>query len=330
MDTIAVDLMGSDRDPSVVAEGVRQALARDEGLRVLAFGSAEALSTLAGERRVEGVETSEVISMSEHPTQAVRHKKDASIVRAARAVRDGQADGLFSAGSTGAVLTASALVIGRVRGIRRPALATALPAPGGRHTVMLDLGANADVKPDAIVQFAHMGRAYAEVELGVESPRVGLLSNGTEETKGSEMALSYHAALAAADVGFVGNVEGSDVLRGTVDVIVCDGFTGNVALKTLEGTAKYIVGELKEAVSASPRAALGALLLKGDLKKVAAALSGDSRGGAVLLGLTAPVVKGHGATSATAVCNGTLAALSAVRGGLVDKIASACAGLANG
>lgn len=327
MHTIAVDLMGSDREPAVLAEGVRQALAADDELRVLAFGSAEALAALPAEGRVEGVETTEVISMSEHPTQAVRHKKDASIVRAAKAVREGQAEGLFSAGSTGAVLTASALGVGRIRGIRRPALASALPGPEGRHTVMLDLGANADVKPDAIVQFAHMGRAYAEVVLGVENPRVGLLSNGTEETKGSEMALGYHAALAAADVNFAGNVEGSDLLKGTVDVIVCDGFTGNVALKSLEGTAKFIVGQVRSAAHASVPVGLGALLMKPALKEVAAQLSGDAYGGAVLLGLTAPVIKGHGATSAQAVCNGTLAALAAVRGGLVAKIAAACAGL---
>lgn len=321
---IAVDVMGSDREPSVLIEGACRAVEQDPDLRVLAFGSEEALAGLAHER-VEGVACTEVITMAEHPTTAVRHKKDASIVRAAKAVRAGEADGLFSAGSTGAVLTAASLGVGRIKGIRRPALASALPGASGAQTVFLDMGANADVRPADIVQFAHMGRAYARVVLGVENPRVGLLSNGAEETKGSEQALAYHAALAEADCNFAGNAEGGDLLAGTFDVIVADGFTGNVALKSLEGTAKFIVAQLKAATKASPLNALGALMLKGALKETAANLSGDAYGGAVLLGLTAPVIKGHGSTSSEAVCNGTLAAARAVRGNLVGSIRGAIA-----
>lgn len=262
--------------------------------------------------------------MDEHPASAVRKKKDASIVRAASAVRGGQADGLFSAGSTGAVLTAATFGIGRIKGIRRPALTLAAPGISGKKTVLLDCGANADVQPDAIVQFAHMGRAYAQVILGVEEPRVALLCNGSEDTKGSELALSYHKALAEGNCGFVGNAEGTDLLAGTFDVIVADGFTGNVALKTIEGTAKFIVSRVKAAAGESKRAGLGALMLKPALKTVAGELSGDEMGGAVLLGLRAPVVKGHGSTSAEAVASGTLACARAARGQLCERIAKAC------
>jgi glycerol-3-phosphate acyltransferase PlsX len=186
---------------------------------------------------------------------------------------------------------------------------------------MLDLGANADIRPEMIVQFAQMGRAYARVVLGVENPKVGLLNNGSEETKGSELALSYHHALAEAGEWFAGNAEGGDLLAGTFDVIVADGFTGNVALKSLEGTAKYILREVKRLTKESKRAAIGALLLKPALKEVAKNLSGDELGGAILLGVKAPVLIGHGATSVDAVKNGTIATADAVRAGLVDKIA---------
>ena len=319
MTTICVDVMGSDREPPVLLEGVAKALELDPELKVLVAGDASVVEPFARDHeRAEALVTTEVIAMDEHPASAVRKKKDASIVRAASAVRAGQADGLFSAGSTGAVLTAATFGIGRIKGIRRPALTLAAPGISGKKTVLLDCGANADVQPDAIVQFAHMGRAYAQVVLGVEEPRVALLCNG------SELALSYHKALAEGNCGFVGNAEGTDLLAGTFDVIVADGFTGNVALKTIEGTAKFIVSRVKAAAGESKRALLGALMLKPALKTVAGELSGDEMGGAVLLGLRAPVVKGHGSTSAEAVASGTLACARAARGQLCERIAKAC------
>lgn len=325
MTTICVDVMGSDCEPSVLLEGVAKALELDSELKVLVAGDASVVEPFARDHeRAEALVTTEVIAMDEHPASAVRKKKDASIVRAASAVRAGQADGLFSAGSTGAVLTAATFGIGRIKGIRRPALTLAAPGISGKKTVLLDCGANADVQPDAIVQFAHMGRAYAQVVLGVEEPRVALLCNGSEDTKGSELALSYHKALAEGNCGFVGNAEGTDLLAGTFDVIVADGFTGNVALKTIEGTAKFIVSRVKAAAGESKRAGLGALMLKPALKTVAGELSGDEMGGAVLLGLHAPVVKGHGSTSAEAVASGTLACARAARGQLCERIAKAC------
>lgn len=325
MTTICVDVMGADKEPEVLLEGVAQALADDLGLEVLVAGSAEVVEPFAASHdRARALVTTEVIAMSEHPANAVRQKKDASIVRAAAAVRAGDADGLFSAGSTGAVLTAATFGVGRIRGIKRPALSLPFPGISGRPTVFLDMGANADVKPDVLVQFAHMGRAYSRAILGVAEPRVGLLCNGSEDTKGSEMALAYHAALEAGDCGFAGNAEGTDLLAGTFDVIVADGFTGNVALKSLEGTGKFVIKRLKAAMEASLANKIGMALLAPSLKSLAAEMSGDEYGGAILLGLRAPVVKGHGATSAQAVRKGTLAAAAAVRAGLCDKIAAAC------
>ena len=325
MTTICVDVMGADKEPAVLLEGVAQALEDDPELEVLVAGAADVVEPFAASHsRARALVTTEVISMSEHPANAVRQKKDASIVRAAAAVRAGEADGLFSAGSTGAVLTAATFGVGRIKGVKRPALSLPFPGVTGKPTVFLDMGANADVKPDVLVQFAHMGRAYSRAILGVAEPRVGLLCNGSEDTKGSEMALAYHAALEAGDCGFAGNAEGTDLLAGTFDVIVADGFTGNVALKSIEGTGKFVIKRLKAAMGASLGNKIGMALLAKSLKSLAAEMSGDEYGGAILLGLRAPVVKGHGATSARAVCQGTLAAAAAVRAGLTDKIAAAC------
>ena len=325
MTTICVDVMGADREPAVLLEGVAQALEDDSDLEVLVAGDADVVEPFAASHsRARALVTTQVISMSEHPANAVRQKKDASIVRAAAAVHAGEADGLFSAGSTGAVLTAATFGVGRLKGIKRPALSLPFPGVSGKPTVFLDMGANADVKPDVLVQFAHMGRAYSRAILGVEDPRVGLLCNGSEDTKGSEMALAYHAALEAGNCGFAGNAEGTDLLAGTFDVIVADGFTGNVALKSIEGTGKFVIKRLKAAMEASLTNKIGMALLAKSLKSLAAEMSGDEYGGAILLGLRAPVVKGHGATSAQAVRKGTLAAAAAARAGLCEKIAEAC------
>ena len=239
-------------------------------------------------------------------------------------MRAGEADAFFSAGSTGAILAAGTLVVGRTKGVSRAALACAMPGIDGHMTTFLDMGANADCTTDMIVQFARMGQAYSQVVLGVENPTVGLLNNGTEETKGSESALERHKALAeAAGVNFAGNCEGRDILTGSLDVIVTDGYTGNVAVKTVEGTAKFIVSALKAEAARSKRVAVGALMVKPALKGVAKLLSGDAYGGAALLGLKAPVLVGHGATNPEAIMNGTLAAARCVREDLCGKLAQA-------
>lgn len=322
MVTICVDAVGGDEPAEVVLQGIAAALAEDSDLCVLVAGPAEVVEPFCAEHdRATALVASEVIGMDEHPTEAVRKKKDSSIVRGCEAVRKGAADGFFSAGSTGAIFAAAAQGVGRIKGIKRPALASAVPATTGGKTVFMDMGANADARPEMIVQFAQMGRAYAHVVLGVADPKVALLSNGEEETKGSAAVLEQHAALKEAGPWFVGNCEGTDVLEGRFDVIVSDGFTGNVALKMLEGTAKFIMARAKQAAKSSKRAAIGALLLKPALKAVAAELSGDEMGGAILIGLKAPVFIGHGATSVDAVKHGTLACAAAVRGDLCGKIA---------
>lgn len=326
MVTICVDAMGGDEKPEVVCEGIALALDNDPELEVLVAGNEEVVVPFCEKtERAIPLVTTEVIGMAEHPADAVRKKKDSSIVRGCAAVRAGDAQGFFSAGSTGAIFAAATMGVGRIKGIKRPCLAMPLPGINGHKTVFMDLGANADVRPEMIVQFAQMGSAYASVTLGVKNPRVALLSNGEEETKGSEMALSFHKALVEADCGFVGNAEGTDILLGDFDVIVTDGFTGNVALKTLEGTAKFILLSLKAAIAHSPKGKAGALLLKPALKGIQGMLSGDEYGGAVLLGLKAPVLIGHGATSAQAVAAGTAACAAAVSGGLVDKMADTLA-----
>jgi glycerol-3-phosphate acyltransferase PlsX len=318
--------MGGDESPEVVCEGIAQALQADEDLKVLVAGNEEVVKPFCeSHERAEALVTTEVIGMGEHPAEAVRKKKDSSIVRACAAVRAGDAQGFFSAGSTGAIFAAATMGVGRTRGIKRPCLAMPMPGIGGHKTVFMDLGANADVRPEMIVQFAQMGAAYARVTLGVEDPKIGLLSNGEEETKGSEMALAFHQALKDADCGFAGNAEGTDILLGDFDVIVTDGFTGNIALKTLEGTAKFILLALKDAIATSARGKAGALLLKPALKDVQGMLSGDDYGGAILLGLKAPVLIGHGATSVQAVAAGTAACAAAIRGGLVDKVSQTLA-----
>lgn len=325
MTSICVDVMGGDVKPQVVLDGIDAALAADSDLQVVAVGAADVVEPFAASHlRVEALVSTEVIGMGEHPADAVRTKKDSSIVKGCAAVRSGKADGFFSAGATGAIFAAATLGIGRIRGVKRPALAASLPSTAGHRSVFVDLGANADVRPEMMVQFAQMGRAYAKVALGIANPQVALLSNGAEETKGSEATLAAHKALVAAgETGgwFAGNGEGSDIFSGRFDVMVTDGFTGNVALKTLEATAKYLVSELKRAAHASALVGFGALLIKSPLQEVALSLSGEKYGGAVLLGCKAPVFIGHGSTSVEAIKHGTLATAAAVRSGLVEKIA---------
>jgi glycerol-3-phosphate acyltransferase PlsX len=326
MTTICVDAMGGDEEPSVVCQGIAEALATDVDLMVLVAGTDEVVTPFCERNdRAQALVCTEVIGMGEHPTQAVRSKRDSSIVRGCKAVREGAAEAFFSAGSTGAILAAGTLGIGRIKGIGRPALATALPGLDGHETVVTDIGANADCTSEQIVQFARMGAAYAALALGCDAPKVGLLSNGSEDTKGNAATLGYHEALAAELPSFVGNAEGSDLLLGSFDVIVGDGFTVNCAIKAIEGCAKFMSHELKAAAHASVKVGLGGMLVKPAIKGVAASLSGDVYGGANLLGLKAPVLVGHGATSVEAIKNGTLAAATAVRGDLVGKLAAACA-----
>jgi glycerol-3-phosphate acyltransferase PlsX len=296
---IALDAQGADAGFEAIAEGARRA-----GVPVRVYGPADA-PELAG---LDVVDARERIGNDEEPVRAARTKDDASIVRAARAVAAGEADGLVSAGSTGAALAASILHIKRIRGVHRPAVAVLLPVPG-RPTLLLDAGANNEVRPEVLVQFAYMGAAFMEVVHGVERPRVGLLSNGEEPGKGTEDVVEAHQRLAtvaggsSAGINFVGNVEGRDLTSGAADVVVTDGFTGNVALKAVEGTAKVVGGAIRDAVRSSPVSAVGGLLIRRRVGRLRDELDPNTTGGAILLGLRGVAVIAHGGSNADGIAN---------------------------
>lgn len=319
--TIAVDALGGDNAPGVVLDGVEQALAADQDLTVILCGPDEVVSPFAAAHdRCVAQATTEAISMGEHPAQAVRKKKDSSIVVGCRLVKEEAAQGFFSAGSTGACLAAATLVMGRAKGIARPALATVIPSPV-RPVVMCDVGANADCKPEYLVQFGRMGSVYAQKMLGIEQPRAALLNIGEEEEKGSQFAQEAHKLMREKLPNFAGNAEGGDVLAANFDVFVCDGFTGNVCLKTIEGTSKVLFKTLKDIMMKSAVTKLGALALKGGLADLKRQVSADTYGGAPLLGVKGACIVGHGSSNATAVKNGVLTSALLVREHVSELIA---------
>lgn len=324
--TVAVDAMGGDRAPEAILDGIPAALAADPALSVLLVGPADVVEPFAAANdRVTAVPAAEVIGMDEHPANAVRAKKDSSIVVGCRLVREGRAQAFFSAGNTGACMAASTLVIGRIRGVSRPAIATVLPARD-RRVVLLDSGANADCKPENLLQFAHMGAAYARVVLGVTEPSVGLLSIGEEPSKGSTLVQETHPLLAEGVRGFAGNVEGMDVPRGKVDVVVTDGFTGNVVLKLMEGLSSVLLGEVKDAMTSSTVRKLAAAVLRPALTSLRASLDPEAEGGAPLLGIDGVSIIGHGRSGPRAVAAALRVAAMAVRGDLVGRVAASVRG----
>lgn len=323
--SIAVDALGGDHAPDVVLEGVTLALAEDDELKVQLVGPSDLVQAYAAPfDRVEPVVATEVIAMDEHPAAAVRTKRDSSIVVGCRLVREGSAAGFFSAGSTGACMAAGTLVIGRIPGVLRPGLATVVPT-AGRPCILVDIGANADCKPENLVQFALMGRVYSEVALGVSDPTVALLNIGEEPTKGSQLALEAYAAMREQVPGFVGNVEGRDIPVGGADVIVTDGFTGNVALKLMEGLSKTLLTEVKDAMTSSAMRTAAAAVLRQPLLELKERLNPDRFGGAPLLGVNGACIIGHGSSNATAVANGIRVCARVARGGLAERIAAVVA-----
>lgn len=319
--TIAVDALGGDFGPSVVLPGVEAALAEQPDICVLLCGPEDVVVPFAQcHERCEAVLCTQEIEMGEHPANAVRRKKDSSIVVGCRLVKEGKAQGFFSAGSTGACLAAGTLVAGRIKGVSRPALGTVLPSPV-KPVVMCDVGANADCKPEYLLQFAKMATIYTRQILGVENPSVGLLNIGSEETKGSQFAQETHRLLAEQLPNFKGNCEGCDVLTGEFDIVVTDGFTGNVCLKTIEGTAKMLFGELKGVFKKNALTGLAALAVKGGLSQLKQSVSADTYGGAPLLGVKGACLVGHGSSNETAIKNGVLMAAKIVRTGVSELIA---------
>jgi glycerol-3-phosphate acyltransferase PlsX len=317
--TVAVDANGADLGPREVAEGAM--LAAQEGVKVLVFGPADQIGEVGA--GVTVVDAPVSIAKSPEPASAARSTPDASIVRAAKAVGDGEADALVSAGSTGAALAASLFNIRRAKGIHRPALALPLPMP--EHPVtLLDVGANADVRPDHLVQFAFMGAALVTMRQGIARPRVGLLSNGTESTRGNELVLEAHALLAeraeqSFGLEFVGNIEGTQVTTGDADVIVADGFTGNIALKLIEGVSQRMLGVIRERATASSRGRMGGLLLRSSLRGLRDELDPEGPGGAYLLGLRKLVVVPHGRFTRVGFANAIRAAARGVDEDVVGR-----------
>jgi glycerol-3-phosphate acyltransferase PlsX len=310
---VAVDALGGDHAPDEIVAGALEAAS--DGIAPILFGprSLEA-------HGLEVVECTESIEMHEKPAEAVRSKPDSSLVRAVKAVGDGEVAAVISAGNTGAVLAASLRHIRRLPGVMRPGIAIVIP---GRHgpTVLIDAGANADARPEHIVQFAHMGIVFAQEILEIPDPTVRLLSIGEEPEKGNQLTLEAHELLQAADLRFDGNTEGRTLLEGETDVVVCDGFTGNVALKTLEGTIRSILEGLREEIRTSTRARIGGLMIRPAARGLRARLDPETTGGGYLLGLRGLVVIAHGSSSHVAIANATRMAARGVEHRLVERLA---------
>jgi phosphate acyltransferase len=309
--------MGGDRAPEAIVAGARTAMS-DEVVPVL-FGPRSVLEPLADGLEIADAE--QVVAMDEKPSDALREKRESSLFRACRAVHDGTADAVVGAGNTGAMLAAGLVEIRRLADVHRPAIAVPLPALGG-PSILIDAGANADARPEHLVQFAYMGAVFAEEIVGLTSPNVALLSIGEEPEKGNRLVREAHDELAAAPgLRFTGNVEGRDLLRKAADVVVCDGFTGNMALKLLEGTIQTTLEAFRAEVSESVRGKLGGLLIRPAARALRTRLDPDTYGGAYLLGLRGLVVIAHGNSSAAAIANAVRYAARGVTGGVVDRVA---------
>ncbi len=321
---VAVDAMGGDHAPHAIVAGARRAH-EEHGIPVVLVGRSNELGDTGG---LEVIEASEVIAMDADPGSSVRTMKDSSLVRAAEAVRDGTASAMVSAGNTGATMASALLRTGRIKGVSRPAIATAIPGPVGPPTVLLDAGANAECRAEWLVQFAQMGAVFSRARFDVARPRVGLLSIGEEAGKGTPLVKESFGLLNAVDwtahgVEFVGNVEGRDLMGTDVDVVVTDGFTGNVALKTLEGCAKNIISALLESFESSPAAKEASEALLPALVPLYRRFNPDSYGGAMLLGTKGVCIISHGSSGEEAMSNAISVASEMVSADVVGKIHAA-------
>lgn len=317
---IAVDAMGGDYAPREAVMGALEASRK--GMEIILVGDEEKILRELGKgrnSRIEIVHTGEAITMEEQPAMAVRRKRDSSIVRSLQLVKKGAADAFVSAGSTGAVMTAGLFELGRIRGIDRPAIAVVFPGEKGK-TILLDVGANVDCRPENLLQFGVMGYLYAQKILGVKNPRVGLLSLGEEESKGNELTLKTLPMLREAGINFIGNVEGGDLFTGSVNVVVCDGFVGNVALKAGEGMAVALMRMMREEMAGSWLSRMGTALALPALKGITRRVDYAEHGGAPLLGVNGVVIICHGSSTALAIKNAIKVAAEAVSKSLVGAI----------
>ncbi|KUK36505.1 MAG: Phosphate acyltransferase [Thermacetogenium phaeum] len=324
---IAVDAMGGDFAPAEVIKGAVDAV-REEGVEIILVGPERIIEEELSKHhypsdRISIANATEVIGMNEHPATAVRRKRDSSLMVAAQLVKKGQASALISAGNTGAQMAASLLVLGRLAGIERPGIATILPSPKGPR-VLIDSGANVDTRAVHIVQFAYLGKTYAESVLGIANPRVALLNVGGEPNKGSESVREAYRILEGAEkINFVGNIEGRDLLTADVDVIACDGFVGNVVLKTAEGLAMNLVAMMKNRLRKNPFRMLGGILVRPALKEIFSDFDYTEIGGAPLLGVQGISIICHGSSHARAIRSAIRTASRAVKGDLVGRISKA-------
>jgi phosphate acyltransferase len=299
---LAIDAMGGDHAPMEIVLGAMKAISHFQELHITLVGDESKINPLlTNKERITVLHTEEVILGTDEPVRAVRRKKNASMVLATQLVADGKADACISAGNTGALMAAGLFVVGRIEGIERPALTPTLPTIDGDGFLLLDVGANVDAKPEHLLQYAIMGSIYSEKVRGIHKPRVGLLNIGTEEKKGNDLTKQAFELLKAAPINFIGNVEARDLLEGVADVVVTDGFTGNMVLKTIEGTALSVFKMLKGALNSSLKSKLAAAVLKPDLYQLKNKMDYSEYGGAGLFGLKAPVIKAHGSSDAQAI-----------------------------
>ena len=320
---IALDAMGGDHSPGEIVKGGVEAAQRD-GMDVILVGHEdllrEELSRYGStDSKISIVHASEVVAMHERPVSAVKEKPDSSIVVGVNLLKQEEAAAFVCAGNTGAVMTAAALILGRTKGIRRPALGAVFPFPTG-PVLCLDLGANSDCKPSSLLQFAQMGNVYMQRIFNIESPRIGLLSSGEEDTKGSQIVQKAHRMLKKTKVNFIGNVEGRDIASGKADVIVTDGFTGNVVLKLGEGIGEMLLDSLRAAVTENPKLTEAAALLEPAFQSVIGTLDYREYGGALLFGVNGNVIVAHGRSHADAIRSAMLSARREVEKGVVEAI----------
>ena len=320
---VAVDAMGGDRAPEEIVAGARAA--RADGIVPVLYGPREVIQPLAPD--LEVVDAPQVVGMHEKPADAAREKRNSSLFGACRAVGAGEADVVVSAGNTGALLAAGLLEIGRLPDVSRPAIAAPLPARRG-PSVLIDAGANADARPEHLLQFAYMGTIFAAEILGIDNPSVGLLSIGEEPEKGNRLTREAHALLAANGLRFVGNVEGRLLLEGAADVVVCDGFTGNMALKVLEGTIRSVLDSFREEMVSSRRGKIGGLMIRPAARGLRRRLDPDTYGGGYLLGLKGLAVVAHGNSSRKAIVSAIQLGARGVEHSVVERMAERLSGRA--
>ncbi len=323
---LAVDGMGGDNAPQAIVQGVLLALADFPNVEIQLYGDEQKMAPFIQQHeRLQVIHCTEVVEAEDDPARAVRRKKDSSMTRMLEAVAEGRADACLSAGNTGALMAGGLFKVGRIDGVARPALATTLPTMNGDGFLMLDLGANAEAKPENLLQYAIMGDIYVKKVRAQQSPRIGLLNIGTEDKKGNDLTKSAYTLLNEANFNFEGNVEARELLNGVADVVVTDGFTGNMVLKSIEGTAGTIFKMLKDSFMSSTKSKLAAVLVKNDLKQLKDKMDYTEYGGAALFGLKSPVIKAHGSSNPKAIYSAIRQARIMVEHNVCETIAETIA-----